>query len=490
WFWGPCITLQDCLSAFFSADELKGDNMYSCDRCKKLRNGVKFSKVIQLPEVLCIHLKRFRHEVMFSSKISNYVSFPLEGLDMSPFLHKGYPQGVTTYDLISVICHHGTAGSGHYTAYCFNNTNEQWYEFDDQYVTAVDDEVVKHCEAYVLFYRKSNEGMRKKRDCAINLINCARVEKGLLVFNVSRQWIIKFNKFAEPGPITNSDFLCTHGGVPPDKVSCVRDLCSSVPQAVWEYLYETFGGGPPSTHLYICPICQDEQDLLHSKRKTELDEFTMMNCEFHEKKRSPIVYALSMSWFKTWENFICKDDDPPGPIDNSSICCVKNNQAVLKYGSDYCSISEKMYAYLKGIYGGGPDVAVQSNANVIPSPSSTRSSSSGHSKSSSHSVISSPSSPPLSSASGHSKSSSHTVIPSPSSSHSSASGHSKSSSHTGTGAQIVSVHTGCRQTIANLSQPSPSARRIFDKDESSSASEAKTTSAGEGTDKVDDSIGN
>ncbi|KFM63704.1 Ubiquitin carboxyl-terminal hydrolase 20, partial [Stegodyphus mimosarum] len=49
WFWGPCITLQDCLSAFFSADELKGDNMYSCDRCKKLRNGVKFSKVIQLP---------------------------------------------------------------------------------------------------------------------------------------------------------------------------------------------------------------------------------------------------------------------------------------------------------------------------------------------------------------------------------------------------------------------------------------------------------
>lgn len=27
-FWGPAVTLHDCMSAFFSADELKGDNMY------------------------------------------------------------------------------------------------------------------------------------------------------------------------------------------------------------------------------------------------------------------------------------------------------------------------------------------------------------------------------------------------------------------------------------------------------------------------------
>ncbi|XP_026581736.1 ubiquitin carboxyl-terminal hydrolase 20-like, partial [Pseudonaja textilis] len=35
WFWGPVVTLEDCLAAFFAADELKGDNMYSCERCKK-----------------------------------------------------------------------------------------------------------------------------------------------------------------------------------------------------------------------------------------------------------------------------------------------------------------------------------------------------------------------------------------------------------------------------------------------------------------------
>ncbi len=45
WFYGPDVTLQDCLSLFFSEDELKGDNMYSCEKCKKLRNGLKFSEV-------------------------------------------------------------------------------------------------------------------------------------------------------------------------------------------------------------------------------------------------------------------------------------------------------------------------------------------------------------------------------------------------------------------------------------------------------------
>ena len=45
WFYGPEVTLQDCLAFFFSEDELKGDNMYSCEKCEKLRNGLKFSQV-------------------------------------------------------------------------------------------------------------------------------------------------------------------------------------------------------------------------------------------------------------------------------------------------------------------------------------------------------------------------------------------------------------------------------------------------------------
>jgi ubiquitin carboxyl-terminal hydrolase 20/33 len=46
------IELTECLTAFFSDDDLKGDNMYSCEKCKKLTNGVKYSKILNLPEVV------------------------------------------------------------------------------------------------------------------------------------------------------------------------------------------------------------------------------------------------------------------------------------------------------------------------------------------------------------------------------------------------------------------------------------------------------
>ena len=53
------------------------------------------------------------------------------------------------YILTSMFLHIG----GHYTAYCQNVVTEQWYEYDDQYVTEVDVSQVINCEAYVLFYR-------------------------------------------------------------------------------------------------------------------------------------------------------------------------------------------------------------------------------------------------------------------------------------------------------------------------------------------------
>lgn len=119
----------------------------------KLRNGVKFSQVLNLPEVLCIHLKRFRHELTFPSKIANFVSFPLTDLDMRPYLYNNCRNEATSYDLTSVICHHGTANGGHYTCYAINPGTGQWYELDDHCVMPVSAETVSNAEGYVLFYR-------------------------------------------------------------------------------------------------------------------------------------------------------------------------------------------------------------------------------------------------------------------------------------------------------------------------------------------------
>ncbi|XP_051514536.1 ubiquitin carboxyl-terminal hydrolase 20 isoform X2 [Myxocyprinus asiaticus] len=358
WFWGPMVTLEDCLAAFFAADELKGDNMYSCERCKKLRNGVKYCKVLRLPEILCIHLKRFRHEVMYSFKINSHVSFPLEGLDLKPFLAKESPSQITTFDLLSVICHHGTAGSGHYIAYCQNVINGQWYEFDDQYVTEVHETVVQSAEAYVLFYRKSSEESVRERQKAVALANLK--EPSLLQFYISREWLNKFNTFTEPGPITNHTFLCQHGGIPPTKYHYVNDLVVILPQNVWEYLYNRFGGGPAVNHLYVCATCQVEIETLAKRRKLEIDTFIKLNKEFQAEEAPTVILCISMQWFREWENYVKgKDNEPPGPIDNSKIAVLKGGHIQLKQGADYGQISEETWQYLLSIYGGGPEIAVR-----------------------------------------------------------------------------------------------------------------------------------
>ncbi|KAM4634730.1 ubiquitin carboxyl-terminal hydrolase 20 isoform 3-T4 [Polymixia lowei] len=358
WFWGPMVTLEDCLAAFFAADELKGDNMYSCERCKKLRNGVKYCKVLRLPEILCIHLKRFRHEVMYSFKISSHVSFPLEGLDLRPFLAKESPSQITTYDLLSVICHHGTAGSGHYIAYCQNVINGQWYEFDDQYVTEVHETVVQNAEAYVLFYRKSSEESIRERQKVVALANMK--EPSLLQFYISREWLNKFNTFTEPGPISNHTFLCQHGGIPPNKYHYIDDLVVILPQNVWEYLYNSFGGGPAVNHLYMCAICQVEIEALAKRRKVEVDTFIKLNKEFQAEEAPTVILCISMQWFREWESFVKgKDNEPPGPIDNSKIGVMKGGHIQLKQGADYGQISEETWQYLLSIYGGGPEIAVR-----------------------------------------------------------------------------------------------------------------------------------
>lgn len=360
WFWGPVVSLQDCLAAFFARDELKGDNMYSCEKCKKLRNGVKFCKVLVLPEILCIHLKRFRHELMFSTKINNHVSFPLEGLDLQPFLAKDSPSQITTYELLSVICHHGTASCGHYTAFCLNDLNDRWYEFDDQSVTEVSQSTVQNAEAYVLFYRKSSDEMQKERQRVTHLLNM--MEPSLLQFYISRQWLNKFKTFAEPGPISNKEFLCVHGGVPPRKASYIDDLVVMLPQNVWDYLYSRFGGGPAVNHLYTCQHCQIEIEKLEKRRKMELEMFVRLNKAFQEEESPSVIYCISMQWFREWEGFVKgKEHEHPGPIDNTKIAIGKSNHLSLKQGADSGQISEETWNFLHSIYGGGPEIALRQN---------------------------------------------------------------------------------------------------------------------------------
>uniref|UniRef100_A0A1B0C8T8 ubiquitinyl hydrolase 1 n=1 Tax=Lutzomyia longipalpis TaxID=7200 RepID=A0A1B0C8T8_LUTLO len=364
WFWGPAVTLHDCMAAFFSADELKNDNMYSCEKCNKLRNGIKYSRVLALPEMLCVHLKRFRHDLSYSSKISSPVHFPLHGLDMRPYLHRDCQSEVSTYDLTAVICHHGTVGGGHYTSIARHDPSGKWFEFDDQLVTQVTPDVVQNCEAYVLFYRKSNHQIAQLRAQALEIVNTSPPQASDIRFFVSKQWLNRFNTFAEPGPIDNWALLCPHGGLPPGKVALVSKLVVPLPQPLWDFFYEKFGGGPACNHFFECDTCRRAAESLTRRQKAELVAFMSYNDEFRSLETPSVIYAISMAWFRQWQLFARGvTTDEPGPITNASIAQSLDTIPIrsVKAGSDYAQINEKLWKFFHGIYGGGPEILLRGN---------------------------------------------------------------------------------------------------------------------------------
>ncbi|XP_045505352.1 ubiquitin carboxyl-terminal hydrolase 20 [Colias croceus] len=385
WFYGPVVSLQDCLAAFFSADELKGDNMYSCSRCNKLRNGIKMSGVIKLPEVLCVHLKRFRHELMFSAKVAARVSFPINDLNMAPYTHKECTSKISRYSLCAVICHAGTAGGGHYTCIARannnnnsnNNSDDNWYTFDDAAISPVPVQHLATCEAYVLFYRKVNPQMAILRQKAAEILESSRNEPNDIKFYISRQWINKFNTWAEPGPIDNSDFVCSHGGVRAERAAHLHALAARLPQPLWEFLHRHFGGGPAVSHAHECGTCVRAQHKLRARRETELAAFAELHASFQEQDHPQSIYAISMAWFRQWQAFVRnKARRPPPPVDNAPILHQQEIdgtiKCTLKPGSDHAQLSEELWRFFIDIYGGGPEVRLKSPLESLPDNERTR----------------------------------------------------------------------------------------------------------------------
>lgn len=151
------VALTDCLASFVQVEELADTERYFCSSCKCKQKSTKQFWIRRLPNVLCLHLKRFRWHNYFRTKVDTNISFPLSALDMSRFVLANVPdtrrsgRGGFLYDLAAVIVHHGSgAGSGHYTAFAINE--DQWFHFNDQTVRATDASAVASCKPYILFY--------------------------------------------------------------------------------------------------------------------------------------------------------------------------------------------------------------------------------------------------------------------------------------------------------------------------------------------------
>lgn len=168
-------SLAQCFQLYTKEEQLAPDDAWRCPHCKQLQQGSIKLSLWTLPDILILHLKRFRQDGDRRVKMQNMVKFPLIGMDMAPHMVKRSqsswslpshwspwrrPYGMGRdpedylYDLYAVCNHHGTMQGGHYTAHCKNSIDGQWYCFDDSDVHPIPEDEVCKQTAYILFYQR------------------------------------------------------------------------------------------------------------------------------------------------------------------------------------------------------------------------------------------------------------------------------------------------------------------------------------------------
>ncbi|KAJ1408048.1 hypothetical protein B484DRAFT_456427 [Ochromonadaceae sp. CCMP2298] len=162
-------TLEKCLEKFTMGEVLDNDNMYLCEKCSTKRKSIKTLSIYKTPQLLVVHIKRFRYsssKSRGSCRDSTDVHFPMEGLDLEPYVSADLPpraleggggRPAPVYDLVGVCNHHGGINSGHYIAHADTSgggsQQRRWMCFNDSRVSIANPSQIAGPTAYVLFYK-------------------------------------------------------------------------------------------------------------------------------------------------------------------------------------------------------------------------------------------------------------------------------------------------------------------------------------------------
>eukprot|EP00041_Stephanoeca_diplocostata_P036789 m.1358429 g.1358429 ORF g.1358429 m.1358429 type:complete len:1241 (-) comp24934_c1_seq42:2153-5875(-) len=115
------VDLLDCISEYFSAEQLNENNQYACSTCGTKRDAVRELRIVQLPTVLSFHLLRFDYDLVkgTKTKIKDVLAYP-DMLSIEPYCDRNLLTTETeevTYELEAILIHRGpNASSGHYGA--------------------------------------------------------------------------------------------------------------------------------------------------------------------------------------------------------------------------------------------------------------------------------------------------------------------------------------------------------------------------------------
>lgn len=362
--------LATLLHTFCTSTALREPNAYHCRECKRRVEATKSLSVLRLPEVLCIHIKRFAFGGLGGgSKVSQHIQFPLRALDMRPFLHPHSPlarhhRGPVRYDLCGVVCHSGgRLAGGHYVAYARNHASDRWHCFDDSTVRPATETEVAEQEAYLLVYSLTRGQWGPHPGATACLASKRRAENAegsRVQYCVSHYWRARRRYTARPGPVDNRILCCPHGV--PLGTAMLKRLAVQVPADEWQALQAVYGGGP-AVRLGLetprCPSCE-HAEACEAKRG---EMRTVMSLELKSQapltKADPVWYLISEAWIRSWREYVRgrKRRRRPGPIDNSFLLHSDGRPLDrLSPVRDYRGLQRDVWEKLHAMYGGGPAI--------------------------------------------------------------------------------------------------------------------------------------
>ncbi|XP_061882978.1 ubiquitin carboxyl-terminal hydrolase 43a isoform X1 [Entelurus aequoreus] len=227
-------TLDQCFQLYTKEEQLAPDDAWKCPHCKQLQQGMVKMSLWTLPDILILHLKRFRQVGERRNKLSTLVHFPLTGLDMAPHVVKrsqsmrnlnsgswttSWPKASgknhpsadlalpydSLYDLYALCNHHGGLHGGHYTAYCRNSVDGLWYSYDDSSVDLVPEEEICTRGAYILFYQRRN---------IIPPWSASSSFRGSTSSSVSDHWLIRLTGDSQRGSMVSRSSTTCPSSIP------------------------------------------------------------------------------------------------------------------------------------------------------------------------------------------------------------------------------------------------------------------------------------
>ncbi|KAH9926369.1 uncharacterized protein B0H18DRAFT_339289 [Fomitopsis serialis] len=148
-----------CLRQFSASEMLCQKNKFFCDSCCDLQEAEKRMKIKKLPNILALHLKRFKYQEDLGKyiKLAYRVAFPLELRLFNTVDDAENPDRL--YELFAIVVHIGNGPHhGHYVTII--KAHGMWLLFDDDSVDVIKESDIPRYygestngSAYVLYYQ-------------------------------------------------------------------------------------------------------------------------------------------------------------------------------------------------------------------------------------------------------------------------------------------------------------------------------------------------